>query len=79
MAFLRFILIFILITLLLRLIGRFLFVRLMKNWQSKMGGQFNQPQERPKGEVTIENKKAAKNGTKSSEKPGEYIDYEEIK
>jgi len=44
-----------------------------------MGGQFNQPQERPKGEVTIENKKAAKNGTKSSEKPGEYIDYEEIK
>lgn len=79
MGFLRFVLIFILVTMLLRLIGRFFFMRFMKNWQNKMSGQFNQETPKPKGEVTIDDKAVNKSSSASKNKTGDYVDYEEIK
>ncbi len=68
--------IFFLVILAFRLLFRFLFVRFMKKWQSKMNPDFNQEQKK-EGEVTI---KGAEKKNKSSilKDEGDYVDYEEV-
>ncbi|MEL4308541.1 DUF4834 family protein [Joostella sp. CR20] len=71
------------IKILSRLLKPYLVKYASKKMEEKFGGQFNQQYRRPQetnykeGETVID-KKPNKSGSNSSEKVGEYIEFEEI-
>lgn len=86
MAFLKTILIILLVYYLLKMVLRMLAPKIMgyaakkteQHFKERFGefGGFQQNDQEQNGDVIIEKKKATKN--KSKEKVGEYIDFEEI-
>ncbi len=78
MAFLRTILIIIIVVYVLKLIGRYIVPLLIKRQINKFQQENNSPnyQQKPEGEITVEKEKP--NGHKFNSDEGEYVDYEEI-
>ena len=78
MAFLRTILIIIIVVYVLKLIGRYIIPMLIKRQVNKFQQENNRQnyQQKPEGEVTVEKEKTSNNKFNSDE--GEYVDYEEI-
>jgi len=78
MAFIKTILIIIIVVYVLKLIGRYVIPMLIKRQINKFQQENNQHnyQQKPEGEVTIEKDKTNTNKFNSDE--GEYVDYEEI-
>ena len=69
MGFLRVLLIFVLLYLSVRLLGRLLFPPRQSGYGPEEG--------KPEGDVTVENK--GPQGKKINKDEGDYVDYEEIK
>ncbi len=78
MAFLRTILIIIIVVYVLKLIGRYVIPLLIKRQINKFQQENNRQtyQQKPEGEVTVEKEKPE--GKKFNSDEGEYVDYEEI-
>ena len=78
MAFLRTILIIIIVVYILKLIGRYVVPLLIKRQINKFQQNNNtyNRQQKPEGEVTVEQNKNKEN--KSNIDDGEYVDYEEV-
>lgn len=64
----------------LKFLGRLLFPVVVKkavnNMQARQSQYQRQQQNKPEGEVTVENNRGRQNSTKNTE--GEYVDFEEI-
>ena len=78
MAFLRTILIIIIVVYALKLIGRYVIPLLIKRQINKFQQENNRQnyQQKPEGEVTVEKDKTKDKKFNSDE--GEYVDYEEV-
>ncbi len=74
-AFLRILLIAVLVYYIIKFLGRFLFARFLRNFESKMNGSQEIYKNRKEGEVTVQTQQQKNNKSKDV---GEYIDFEEI-